>query len=120
VEAPAETAGAAQGDVAAVAAIVTKGTCNACHVIPGIEGAIGMVGPNLSNIGVDAATRIEGYTAEEYLRESIMNPNAFIAPECPTGACLPNLMLQNLVDLLAPEEIDTVIGYLLTLDGTVQ
>lgn len=100
---------------AEVAAIVTKGTCFACHVIPGIPTAVGQVGPNLSNIGVDAATRIPNYTAEQYIRESLLNPNAFLAPECPTGPCLPNLMVQNLGDTLTPEEIDTLVAYLVTL-----
>lgn len=104
-------------DVDAVAAIVTKGTCGACHVIPGIDGAGGMVGPDLSNIGTAAETRIDGYSAEEYLLESILDPNAFIAPECPAGDCLPGLMLPNLADLLTTEEIDTLVSYLVTLDG---
>lgn len=98
-----------------VVAVVTKGTCFACHVIPGIPTAVGQVGPDLSEIGATATTRIPGYTAEEYIRESLLNPNAFIAPECPTGPCLPNLMVQNLDETLTPEEIDTVIAYLTTL-----
>lgn len=113
----APAAPSAAGDLAAVTAIVTKGTCGACHTIPGIEIAVGQIGPNLATIGTDAATRIEGVTAEAYLRESILNPNAFIAPQCPTGACLPNLMLPNLADLLTPAEIDTIVNYLLTLKG---
>lgn len=104
-------------DMTAVTAAVTKGTCGACHTIPGVDIAVGMIGPNLATIGTDAATRIAGYTAEAYLRESILSPNAFIAPKCPTGDCLPNLMLPNLADLLTPAEIDTIIGYLLTLHG---
>lgn len=113
----ASPAASAPVDLAVVSAVVTKGTCGACHTIPGIDIAVGMIGPNLANIGTNAATRVAGYTAEAYLRESILNPNAFIAPECPTGACLPNLMLPNLADLLTPAEIDTIVNYLLTLKG---
>ena len=111
------TEGEQSVDLAAVSAIVAKGTCAACHVIPGIEGAVGAVGPDLSDIGATAGTRIDGYTAEEYLRESITNPNAFIAPECPAGDCFPGVMLPNLADILTEEEIDMLIDYLLTLDG---
>lgn len=103
-----------------VIAAVTKGTCFACHVIPGIPTAVGQVGPNLSEIGATAATRIPGYTAEEYIHESLLNPNAFVAPECPTGPCLPNLMVQNLGDILTPEEIDAVVAYLTTLGAATQ
>jgi hypothetical protein len=110
---------AAVPELAAVEPIVIKAACIGCHVIPGIPAAVGQVGPDLSNIGVDGATRIPGYTAEQYIRESLLNPNAFIAPECPTGPCLPNLMVQNLGDTLTAEEIDTLVAYLASL-GTTQ
>ncbi len=98
-----------------VAPIFTKAGCIGCHVIPNIPGAMGAVGPNLSEIGAVAATRVEGLSAVEYLHQSILEPNAFIAPECPSGPCLPGLMLQNLGDILTPEEIDMVVAYLATL-----
>lgn len=98
-----------------VAPIFTKAGCLGCHVIPDIPGAVGMVGPDLSEIGVIGATRIEGYTTEEYIRESLLDPNAFLAPECPTGPCLPGLMVQNLGDILTAEEIDAVVAYLSTM-----
>ncbi|HRW09655.1 MAG TPA: c-type cytochrome [Caldilineaceae bacterium] len=94
---------------------VAKGTCSACHTIPGIPGAVGVVGPNLSNIGNDAATRISGYSAEQYLHESIVDPNAFVAPQCPFGACIAGSMPANLAQTLSEEEMNAVIVYLLTL-----
>lgn len=94
---------------------VAKGTCNACHTIPGIPGAVGVVGPNLSNIGNDAATRISGYSAEQYLHESIVDPNAFVAPQCPFGACIAGSMPANLAQTLSEEEINAISAYLLTL-----
>lgn len=115
---PTEAAPAAAPAVAGVPAaadmvpIFTKGTCMACHVIPNIPGAVGVIGPNLTEIGAVGATRIAGYTAEQYIRESIINPNAFIAPECPTGPCLAGVMLQNLAEILTPEELDLVVAYL--------
>ncbi|MCE7989458.1 MAG: hypothetical protein DYG89_50545 [Caldilinea sp. CFX5] len=108
-------AAAAALDMTAVTAAVTKGTCGACHAIPGIATAVGMIGPSLATIGADAGTRVAGTTAEAYLRESILNPNAFIAPKCPTGDCVPGLMLPNLADIITPDEIDLIISYLLTL-----
>jgi len=105
---------------AAVEPIVTKSACIGCHVIPGIPAAVGQVGPDLTNIGVVGATRIPGYTAEQYIRESLLNPNAFIAPECPAGPCLPNLMVQKLGDTLTAEEIDTVVAYLASLGTATQ
>ncbi|MEZ4674970.1 MAG: hypothetical protein R2932_12080 [Caldilineaceae bacterium] len=98
-----------------VTPIITKAGCMGCHVIPGIPGAVGVIGPDLSNVGARAATRIEGYTATEYLYESLLQPNAYVVDECPTGPCLPGLMIQNLGDILTPEELDTVVGYLSSL-----
>ena len=88
--------------------------CNACHITPGLPEAASNLGPDQTNMGVVAASRIEGYTAEEYIRESILMPSAFIVPECPTGPCLP-IMPENLGTLLTAEELDAVVAYLLTL-----
>ncbi len=99
----------------AVVAAVAKGTCNACHTIPGVPGAVGIVGPNLANIGANAATRIAGYSAEQYLHESIVNPNAFVAPQCPFGSCTAGSMPATLAQTLSGDEIETLISYLLTL-----
>jgi hypothetical protein len=112
---PAPAAVAAVPAPADVEPIVTKAGCIGCHVIPGIPAAVGAIGPNLTDIGVNAATRVPGLSATEYLHQSLLEPNAFIAPECPTGPCLPGLMIQNLGDLLTPEEIDLVVAYLASL-----
>jgi cytochrome c551/c552 len=99
-------------DLDAVIAAIDKGGCVACHTIPNIPGAVGQVGPNLSRIGADAANRREGYTAEAYIRESLLEPSAFTAPECPTGPCPPGAMPQLLLD---QTEIEVIVKYLTTL-----
>ncbi len=114
-EAPAESVALSVPTPEEVAPIFTKAGCIGCHVIPDIPGAMGAVGPNLSEIGVVAATRVEGLSAVEYIHQSILEPNAFIAPECPAGPCLPGLMIQNLGDILTPEEIDSVVAYMASL-----
>lgn len=115
--APAEAgAGAApQADDAVVTAI-QKGGCVACHTIPGVPGAVGIVGPNLSNIGTDGATRVEGQTAEQYIHESLVNPLAFTAPECPFGPCVAGTM-PMITATLNEDEINTIVQYLVTLHG---
>ncbi len=97
-----------------VIAAVNNGGCIACHTIPGVPNAVGLIGPDLSLIGVDAATRIDGYTATEYIRESLMEPNAFTAPDCPTGPCQEGVMPEVQL-LLGDEEIDILIAYLASL-----
>lgn len=107
-----EEAETAHPDLDAVIAAIDKGGCVACHTIPNIPNAVGQVGPNLSNIGVDAATRRDGYSAEEYIRESLMEPSAFTASECPLGPCVAGTMPQL---NLEQSEIETLVSYLSTL-----
>lgn len=98
-----------------VAKAFVKGTCIGCHTIPGVPGANGMVGPNLSNIGVEGATYVEGLSAEEYIRQSIEDPEAFITPECPTGPCPSGVMSPAFGQMLSPEELDGIVAYLASL-----
>ena len=98
----------------AIAAMTSTG-CNSCHVTTGLpEVDSAMLGPDQTNLGAIAPTRREGYTAEEYLRESILEPSAFIVEECPLGQCL-QVMPENYGDLLSEEEIDAIVAYLLSL-----
>ncbi len=105
----AQAEGVAPADVVAT---FGRATCAACHTISGIPGAVGQVGPDLSNIGVDGATRIDGYSSEEYITESILDPNAFIAPACPSGDCPANVMLQSFADTLSEDDLSNIVGYL--------
>ncbi len=114
------TALGAPGDTAPDAATVaafTKAGCGGCHSIPGVPGALGQVGPDLSTIGSEAGRRVDGQDAATYLRTSILDPNAFLAPRCPLGPCPASVMPPNMADRLAAAELDRIIAYLLTLEG---
>lgn len=93
-------------------AAFTKAGCGGCHTIPGIPGANGTVGPNLDHIGADAPTRVAGLSGAEYIRQSILEPNAFIAPACPSGPCPSGVMLQTFADSLSGTDLDTIVSYL--------
>lgn len=87
----------------------SKAGCTVCHsVTPGVE----LVGPNLSNVAGVAGTRVTGLSAEEYLHQSIVDPDAYVVDGYPEGQ-----MLGNFEETLTPEEIDSLVAYLLTLDG---
>lgn len=115
--APAAAGGAAPHADEMVVAAITKGGCTACHVIPGVPGAVGQVGPDLSAIGAEAGTRVPGEDAQTYIHESLVNPMAFTAPKCPFGACIPGMMPQTVSSTLSPDEINAIVQYLLTLHG---
>jgi mono/diheme cytochrome c family protein len=106
-------------EVEKAVAAINKGGCITCHTIPGVPGAIGQIGPNLSQIGIEAAQRREDYTALDYIQESILNPGAFTAPECPTGPCPQGVMP---VVALEEAELEAIVKYLATLglEGVAQ
>ncbi|MFN3704548.1 MAG: c-type cytochrome [Thermoflexales bacterium] len=97
--------------------------CNTCHVIEGF--AAGQVGPALTRIYSVAKERIvapdykssqgKATTPEEYIRESILHPNYYIVPQCPTGPCPAGVMIQNFEEQIKPEELNALIGYLMSL-----
>lgn len=101
-----------------VVATVTKAGCGGCHTIPGIPAAAGQLGPDLTNIGATATTRKPAFSADAYIRESILEPNAFIAPACPLGPCLANIMPPNFAQTLSDDEVTALVAYLANLqDG---
>ena len=84
--------------------IAQKG-CGACHTIPGIQGAVGTIGPNLA--GVASRTRIAGgavpNNGPDDLKKWIMNPQA-LKP----GTAMPNLNLND-------ADATNIVAYLETL-----
>lgn len=69
--------------------IFTRPGCPVCHIIPGIPGAAGQVGPPLvlGTTGVqrlkDPGYRGEAKTVHEYIVESVLEPQRFVVPEYP-------------------------------------
>ncbi len=88
-----------------------NGACHACHAIDGI--AQGVLGPDLTSIGTLAANRIPGYTAERYIRESIVDPCAY------DGFRVPGLPSCELMDpartgiILSDDDVDALVAFLL-------
>lgn len=88
--------------------------CAACHGDINVEGS-NAVGPWLGNVAETGAAYLDGYTAADYVYESILNPSAFISPECPTGPCAgpPSGMPANFGTRMTPQDMADVISYLL-------
>ena len=83
----------------------------------GDMGEANKVGPDLSYIGLTAGGRVAGMSAAGYLRQSITDPDLYLAPECPQGPCPAHVMPQNYQERLTPEQIDQVVAFLLELQG---
>jgi hypothetical protein len=77
-----------------IAEIFTRAGCPVCHVIPGIPGANGQVGPKLV-LGTTGQQRIQSsnyrgqaHTVHDYVVESVLDPERFIVPGYP-GRTMP-------------------------------
>ena len=79
--------------------------CVTCHSTePGVQ----LVGPSLAGIATTAAERVDGMSAEDYIRQSILEPNAYTVEGFPEG-------LMPAYSDLSPEQIDALVAYLMTL-----
>ena len=91
------------------------GGCSACHTIDGT--AQGVLGPDQTHVGTWAANRIPGYTAEEYIRESIRKPCAYNVSPQDQGidAEYQCLLMEATVSAipLSDAEIDALVAFLL-------
>ncbi len=108
--APASTvpASALKGDPSKGPALLVSKTCGTCHMVKGVKGAAGNIGPALDGIATTAATRVAGLDAEAYLHQSIEQPQAFVVPKYQP-------VMPALRTTLSDQEYADLIAYLLTL-----
>ncbi len=81
--------------------------CVACH---SVEPDVVLVGPSLAGVVTRAESRIAGYNAADYLRESIITHDAYIVSGFQAG-----YMYADYSQDLSPAQIDDLLAYLLTL-----
>ena len=88
--------------------------CATCHAT---EAGKTLVGPSLANVSTTAADIIKGSdyhgkakTAEEYIQESIVDPNAYVVK-----GFSPGIMYQNYGKDLSAQQISDLVAYVMTL-----
>jgi ferredoxin/mono/diheme cytochrome c family protein len=81
--------------------------CQVCH---SVEAGDDGVGPTLYGVASRSDDRVEGLTAELYLRQSILLPDQYIVEGWPSGQMLPIYL-----DRLSEQELNALVTYLLTL-----
>jgi mono/diheme cytochrome c family protein len=89
--------------------IFTAAGCAGCHTFAP-AGSNGTIGPNLNELAAVAGEREPGKSAEEYVRESLTMPEAFLAPGF--GNAMPSFEGR-----LTDEQIQTLVEYLLQNGG---
>lgn len=82
--------------------------CKVCHSLN--EGEV-IVGPSLYGVGTRAGTAVGGLSGQEYLHQSIVDPDAHIVDGFEAG-----VMLQTFEQLLTEEQISDLVAFLMTLE----
>ncbi len=93
--------------------------CPLCHVIPGVEGSNGELGPKL-HMKIDAPKRIKdpkykgkAKTAREYVKESILNPEAYIVFNEEAGELYPTgVMPQDYGTKLSVRALESLVDFI--------
>ena len=113
---PAAPAGGATASSPGQALFIGTAACASCHTISGV--AQGVLGPPLDGIASAAGNRISGYSAEEYIRESILEPDAYTAGAADglSQDYQEGLMQATMAGItLSDEDVDNLVEYLLSL-----
>lgn len=86
---------------------VFRQRCASCHSLTDVDG----IGPGMAGIAIRAGERVDGLNAEQYIRDSIINPNDYVVDGFEA------VMAQNLGATLSSDDINNVIAFLMTFDG---
>jgi cytochrome c2 len=104
------TTAVVRGDVANGERLFREGAvppCGTCHSLrPGQD----LLGPSLARIGRNAGSRVPGQSASDYLRESILEPDAHTA-----FGFSANVMATSYGAQLSEQEVKDLVAYLLAL-----
>jgi hypothetical protein len=100
-------------------AMINTLACPLCHTIPGIEGAVGELGPKLYE-KTNALDRIKdpnykgkATNIKEYVRESILNPGAYVVFNEEAGEVFPDgLMPTTFANQLSVSAIDKLVDFI--------
>jgi len=110
-EAPSSVAGAgdaAEGEKLFKESVIgSQPGCINCH---SLEPDVTLAGPSQAGIATRAATRVAGMSAEDYLRQSILEPDAYTVENFNKGA-----MPIALAEELSEQQVNDLLAYLLTL-----
>lgn len=108
--APAEAAAPAEGGVRDPETLFTTMACMACHVMDQPQDAAnrGAIGPNFGNLAENAAARVAGLSAEEYIYQSIIEPGAHVVEGYAAG-----IMPADFSTKMSEEEIRGLVAWLL-------
>ncbi len=119
---PPEPAASASGDPIALGEALFRQSPPACFSCHSTQPGAQLVGPSLAGVGSRAATVLGGpgyagraRTTADYLRESILDPDAYLVPGPTFSAGGKSIMPGVYGTMLKPSDVDHLVAYLATL-----
>jgi nitric oxide reductase subunit C len=119
-DASANVTAAASGDPVALGEAVFRRSPPACFSCHSTTAGTVLVGPSMAGIATRATALVASpdykggaRSAPDYIRESILNPNAYVVPG-PTFGTGGQSVMPPLGTLLKPEEVEQLVAYLAT------
>jgi mono/diheme cytochrome c family protein len=88
-----------------------RGARTGCAVCHSLEPGVDLIGPSLAGVATRAAATVPGLDAAAYLRQSVVDPDAYIVPGFPAGQMLPDF-----ASVLGDDQIEHLVAFLLTLE----
>ena len=101
---------ASQGEELYQATVIGAASAPGCITCHSLEEGVTLVGPSHAGIGAKAAEVVQGLSAEDYLKQSIIDPDAHISEGYNAGA-----MYANYGRELTDQEIADLAAFLLSL-----
>ena len=111
---PAQVEGLPAGDAAEGERLYhTRFACNTCHGQRGQPGS-NTVGPPLEGFAAVAQARVKGRSAAQYAYESLLQPDAFLAPTCARGEpCTAPSAMPGYGEQLSMQQMADLVTYLM-------
>jgi mono/diheme cytochrome c family protein len=106
---PTTTSSSGGGQVAAGKTLFSSSGCSSCHTFQP-AGSSGTIGPDLDTAPAQDAKADGNMALAAFVKESIVNPNAYIAK----GFTKPSAMPGNFGTQLKPAQIDDLVAFILS------
>ena len=91
--------------------VIGAGSAPGCITCHSLEESVNLVGPSHAGLGAKAGDIVPGKTAEEYLKDSIVDPDRHLTEGFTKGVMYPNYGKE-----LSDQEIADLVAFLATLN----
>ncbi len=109
---PAGPGDAARGEKLYRQTVIGSASAPGCVTCHSLEPDVQLVGPSHAGLAERAAGTVPGLTAEAFLRQSVIEPNAHVSEGYASGLMYPNYGRE-----LSEQQLNDLVAFMLTLRG---